>query len=164
MNELELSAELFLQTVAEAAAEGRSVIVAGTGDSMLPFIRPETDKLLLSPLPERPLLPGDIVLYRRPNGQAVIHRILRAEGDRFDLVGDHQIMIDRNVPRAALVAYVKQVIRPEGIVDCDTDAARRKACRETERRLHPPKETLLRHYARAVKRRIANKWNKRKQL
>ena len=79
------------------------------------------------------------------------------------MLGDNQLWIERNVPRAWLVAYVKQVLRPEGPYDCDSDAARRLAVRTMERRLHPPKQSPLRHCAGAVKRRLENLIHKRKQ-
>lgn len=156
MKELPISPEILLQTVAEAVGEGRSIIVAGSGNSMRPFIRPETDKLLLTPMPERSLLPGDIVLYCRPNGQAVIHRVYRVRGERCDMLGDNQYWVERGVPRRVMLAYVKEVLRPEGSFDCDTDGARREACREMRRRQRNAKPSRLRHYAGAVKRRIRN--------
>ncbi len=161
MKEPELSAQLILQTVEEAVRQGESVIISGSGTSMKPFIRPELDRLLLTPLPRRPLLPGDVVLYRRPGGAPVIHRIYRARGDCFDMLGDNQVRIERNVPRESIVAYLKQVLRPEGSYDCDSKAARKEACKAMERRLNPPRETRLRMYARAAKRRLEKLTGKR---
>lgn len=162
MNELPISSEVLLRTVEDAVRKGQSVIIAGTGDSMRPFIRPETDKLLLAPLPARALLPGDVVLYRRPGGEAVIHRIFRVRGDSYDMLGDNQLLIEQNVPRACVIAYVKEVIRPDGALDCDTDEERRRAVRTMRDRLHPKKDHLLRRCARAAKRRAARLLKQRK--
>ena len=72
-----------------------------------------------------------------------------------DMLGDNQLLIEQNVPRACVIAYVKEVIRPDGALDCDTDAERRRAVRTMRDRLHPKKDHLLRRCARAAKRRAA---------
>ena len=91
---------------------GEEITVSGHGTSMLPTIR-DTDRLVVAPLPES-IRTGDVLMYVRPDGHTVIHRVWRVHDGRFDMLGDYQLLIERNVPHAAVVALVKTVIHPDG--------------------------------------------------
>lgn len=56
------------------------------GASMLPFLR-AGDRLELRPLDARPPRPGDLLVFIQ-DGQLVVHRLLRREGDRCLTAGD----------------------------------------------------------------------------
>ena len=152
MKEWELSSDALLLLVRTAVAQGRGAVITGTGDSMLPLIRPDRDRVVLSPLPQRGLLPGDVVLYERGDGHAVIHRICRVRPDSFDLLGDHQVYIDRRVAPERIVALATKIIRPDGTEFLtDTDAERARACREMRLRM---RRYLLHHYAARLRQRF----------
>lgn len=80
----------YLDTVAELLKNGqRAVPVPVSGVSMRPFLR-EGDTVFLDPLPEK-LRPGDIILFTRPTGQYVLHRIAAVRKDGTLLMqGDAQ--------------------------------------------------------------------------
>lgn len=68
------------------------VTVAGT--SMCPFLHPD-DVVFLGPL-TKPAAPGDIVLFTRPDGRYVLHRIIGCSADgSYQLLGDNQIRTER---------------------------------------------------------------------
>ena len=70
--------------------EGHSnVPVTVSGTSMVPFLRPG-DTVYLN-LPERPYRVGDVVLFTRPGGSYVLHRIVGKKDGCFMLLGDGQI-------------------------------------------------------------------------
>ena len=74
------------------------------GNSMLPLIRPNIDSVLI----ERPteISRYDILLYRRQNGQFVLHRLMKIEKDTFTMCGDHQYYLEKGLPRDAVLARV----------------------------------------------------------
>ena len=140
MKELLLSSGAFAQAVRETVARGETILISGTGTSMEPLIRADRDKVLLAPLPDRALLPGDIVLYRRENGQIVLHRIYRVHENGYDMLGDGQLWVEQNVAKEQLIAFAREIRRPDGVLFCDTPEERQRACREMRRkirRLHP---------------------------
>lgn len=151
MKEHLITPAALIAAVCEATSHGGTILIAGTGTSMEPFIRADKDKVLLAPLPERPLLAGDIVLYRRTNGQAVLHRIYRVHRDCFDMLGDGQLWIEKGVTKQQLLAFVQEIHRPEGVCRCDTAQARQRACSEMKRRIRRQRP---RHLIAVLKRRL----------
>lgn len=117
LNEKEKTDGKFTLSLAEFvrpfAANNKEVTITGKGTSMLPTIT-EQCLLVMAPLPKDGCKAGDILLYARPNGQSVIHRIWRVMAQGYDMLGDNQIAIERGVPKDAAVAYVKTIIRPDG--------------------------------------------------
>ena len=82
----------YLDMVCGLLARGEtSVLVPVAGTSMTPFLRPG-DVAYLKAV-DAPPRRGDIVLYRRPGGQYVLHRIhtVREEG-WYEVVGDAQLV------------------------------------------------------------------------
>lgn len=98
--------------IEEALAAGQTVRFSPKGTSMLPFLRQGIDQVELSPLPEK-LRKYDLPLYRRDNGQYVLHRIVRV-GETYTCVGDNQFELEHGVRRDQMIARVTAVIRPRG--------------------------------------------------
>ena len=74
------------------------------GTSMLPLIVEGRDSVRLVK-PEN-LKVDDIALYKRDNGQFVLHRIVAAEGDVFDMCGDNQLVVEKGIRRDQIMAKV----------------------------------------------------------
>ena len=94
----------YLNTVCTLLTEGKTdVPVPVTGNSMCPFLHPgDIVYLNLPGTPKR----GDIVLFTRPDGSFVLHRIYRVCRDgSFLLLGDNQL-IPEPVPAAQIQAKV----------------------------------------------------------
>ena len=70
--------------------EGHSKVpVTVSGGSMTPFLH-HGDTVYLNPVEAAPQK-GDIVLYTRPSGQYVLHRIVKVNGDgSYIMLGDAQ--------------------------------------------------------------------------
>jgi len=61
-----------------------------TGISMLPMLHNRRDSVVLTPVSQPPKK-GDIILYRRENGQFILHRIIRKDGlTDYICSGDNQ--------------------------------------------------------------------------
>ncbi|MBR3972812.1 MAG: S24/S26 family peptidase [Oscillospiraceae bacterium] len=80
----------YLDIVCELLLQGQShVPVPVAGNSMVPFLH-NGDTVYLE-LPRTPLKKADIVLYTRPDGRYILHRIVRVNSDgSFIMMGDAQ--------------------------------------------------------------------------
>ncbi len=96
--------EEFVPLIKEAFSHGQTTKIPVTGNSMLPLLRPK-DVVTLAP-PSVDLERGDIVLYRRQDGRFVLHRVVDIYADTIDFCGDNQVVIERDVPKSAVIAYV----------------------------------------------------------
>ena len=103
----------YLDTVCALLAQGHgSVAVPVAGGSMVPFLH-NGDTVYLD-LPERPPKRGDIVLYTRPDGRYILHRVVRRRGDgSFLMAGDAQQALER-VPDPGRIHAVVTAARHKG--------------------------------------------------
>jgi len=114
--------------IAEVFAKGGTFPIYPDGVSMLPLLRPGEHGVLLASPPER-LKKYDIALYVRDNGAFVLHRVVKARGDTYDMIGDNQVYIERGV-RADQIRAVATGRYRDGIFESfDMPALRRYAKR-----------------------------------
>ncbi|RIA75633.1 signal peptidase I [Anaeroplasma bactoclasticum] len=73
------------------------------GTSMLPMLK--TGDLVTIKKVES-LQKGDIVLFRRFDESFVLHRIIRVNNDSYDIVGDHQGIVEKNVLFGQMIGVV----------------------------------------------------------
>ena len=99
-----------LPLLTEVFAVGGRVPLAVTGGSMRPFLREGRDTVLLS-APKR-VKKGDVVFFRRINGQWVLHRVVAVKADGYLLNGDAQLWTEP-VPVGRVMAVVTGVRRGE---------------------------------------------------
>ncbi len=106
------SAELdaLMPLIREQLLSGGRVTFSPRGTSMLPMIRQGQDTVTLSPLPER-LKKYDLPLYRRENGQYVLHRVVRVSKDRYTCIGDNQFVFEHDLRHAQMIAVVSSFCR-----------------------------------------------------
>lgn len=109
--------EELMPMIRASLAEGRTVVIKPRGTSMLPLIRQGKDSVELSALPER-LKKYDLPLYQRPNGQYVLHRIVKA-GDTYTCIGDNQFQKETGVAPEWMIAWVTAVYREGKRVSTD---------------------------------------------
>ena len=82
--------DAYMPVLRELLAQGRSVSLTVTGESMSPFLRHGRDQIRLEGVTAPPKR-GDMVLFQRRNGQYIMHRILRRLPDgNYALIGDGQ--------------------------------------------------------------------------
>lgn len=104
------SAELF-PAVIELLQNDQKVRISVTGDSMMPFLREDTDSVELSGASYDKLRFGQIPLIRRDSGQYILHRLIRKSGGSFYIAGDAQFWIEGPLRPDQLVAIVTRVWR-----------------------------------------------------
>lgn len=152
---------------------GQEVLLTVTGNSMSPLLRHERDQVVLvKPSDPTVLRTGDVPLYRRDNGQIVLHRIVERDdgkkrrfyGERqalpsmhsssgltYTLLGDAQTEREPNVRPEQILAVAAAFIRDGKRVDCHSTVYRRRCLRW--HRLLPLRAPLvwLWHLPRRVK-------------
>ena len=99
-----------LETYRELLQSVKTLPLLISGNSMVPFLVHERDTVYLTRI-DRPLKVGDMVLYQRDNGEYILHRICRLEGERFCMVGDAQIVLEHGIRYDQVFARVEWVQR-----------------------------------------------------
>lgn len=107
--EKELRLEQLLPLIQEQLEAGKSVKFMPRGISMLPMLRQGIDSVVLSPLPEK-LKKYDLPLYRRDNGQFVLHRIVKVE-NTYTCIGDNQFVYEPGLEHGQMVGLVTAFYR-----------------------------------------------------
>ena len=97
--------------------ENGFLIIHPVGVSMLPLLRGGKDTVELV-APDAVSL-HDVIWYRRPDGEYVLHRVVGIEGDTFVLCGDHQIAREHGVCREDILGVMRGFYRGERHVSVD---------------------------------------------
>lgn len=93
----------------ELALHGR-LVYTNVGDSMMPLLRQNRDLMII----ERPagrLKRFDVPLYRRDNGQYVLHRIVRVRRDDYVLCGDNRVQLETGIIDRHILGVLTGVVR-----------------------------------------------------
>jgi len=98
-----------INAVTEAGGEFELVV---TGVSMHPFLVDRRDRVYLAKCDTETIRRGDILLYTRPDGSLILHRVYKVrDNGRLDIVGDNQWQLERGVPKERVVARVTRCVR-----------------------------------------------------
>lgn len=100
--------ELYKVILLQLENGGRARLTV-TGRSMLPLLRAYRDAVELVPVSGR-LKNGRIILYRRENGQFVLHRIVRQRENGYICCGDNEAAREP-VSDTQLLAVVEALVR-----------------------------------------------------
>ncbi len=103
----------------ELITMGSSVNMIVTGDSMYPFLRNCMDSVTLEH-PKKRLKICDIVLVRRPDGNYVLHRIVKIEDGKFSMLGDAQTQEEGPLPIDCIIAVVSAVNKNNSEISTDS--------------------------------------------
>lgn len=112
--------ELF-PIIKEKLSLGGSFKFSPKGVSMLPIIRPGIDSVTISPV-NRKLKKYDVPLYRRDNGQFVLHRVISVKKNSYVMCGDNQLVPEYNISDRHIIGLVTSIHRPDGIIYVNDDS------------------------------------------
>ena len=107
-------AELFpvMQEILQSGGEFR---LFPQGTSMLPLLKQGVDSVILRT--DNNIKKGDICLYKRNNGDFVLHRVIKvAKNDTLVFRGDNQTKAEPDVKREQIIAKVVCVMHGENAV------------------------------------------------
>ncbi len=106
------------------------------GTSMLPMIRQGIDSVVLSAAPEV-LKKYDLPLYRRDNGQFVIHRVVDIKKDGYVMCGDNQYVREYPVTQRQILAIVEGYYKGDKYIACtDSEYLKYAKKRVNNRRIY----------------------------
>lgn len=94
-----------------------------SGTSMEPLLHAHSSTVVLEPLAGPPKK-GDVVLYRRPDGAYVLHRVLRSGPEKSLLRGDN-CLEGEIVPNRWMTGVMTGFYSGEDYCSCDSAAYRR---------------------------------------
>ena len=110
MSEVRSMEELAPLIVSTVEAGGEFKLIT-RGTSMLPLLRNGMDTAVLVKKPAA-LKKGDVPLFRREDGQFVLHRAVKVYQDgSFDARGDNQLVTEKGVKYGQVIAVMTAVIR-----------------------------------------------------
>lgn len=115
----QIKIEEMMPVIKEVLDSGATFRFYPKGQSMLPTIVEKKDSVVLAS-PEGIGL-YDAVLYRRNNGQFVLHRIVAVNETTFDMCGDAQTDIEKNVPKSSVIAKVCAIYKEDVYTDVSDD-------------------------------------------
>lgn len=100
------------------------------GSSMEPLIRCKKDIVTVVPL-KRELFPGDIVLFERPDGAFVVHRLYQCslDGCMIQTWGDNCIQPDQEIYKEKVLGIVVCVEKNGRQIKLDTEKQRKRGVR-----------------------------------
>lgn len=107
-----IDVEILLETLQTE----KNIILPVQGVSMVPFLMPGTDSVMVE-LPKIPPKKGDIVLYKKANS-VVMHRVIEVKKTTFSAAGDNERAVESGIPFTYLKARVVQVISPTDRLTC----------------------------------------------
>ena len=101
----------FYPLIKEVLDSGGEFRLYPRGTSMMPLLRQGTDSVILVKCDNKPRK-RDIIFYRRPNGQFVLHRIVGTSKDgTYVLCGDNQTALEKGITDDMIIAVVTDVFR-----------------------------------------------------
>ncbi|MBQ4039695.1 MAG: S24/S26 family peptidase [Oscillospiraceae bacterium] len=108
--------ELF-PIIEEKLRLGGSVTFRPHGISMRPLIRQGKDSVTVEALAKTPQV-GDVIFYRRPDGQFVLHRIVGEDKNGYILCGDNQKILEHGVKTEWIIGILTAVSRKGKVLEC----------------------------------------------
>lgn len=116
--EREVAFEELMPLIEDSFRQGLTVTLPVTGYSMRPLFLHKRDSVILTACDPCSLKRGDVPLYRRDNGQFVLHRIIRVYEDTYTLTGDAQWELEIGLPKENVIALMTGFVRKGKTVDC----------------------------------------------
>ena len=99
---------------------GTDVTITVVGNSMFPLLCNYRDTVTLTKCDKHNLKKGQIPLYLRQDGTYVLHRIIKVNENTYDMLGDSQTIIERDVPKENVLCVVKGFTRKNKYHDCES--------------------------------------------
>ena len=89
--------------------DGR-LVYTNVGDSMHPLIRQDRDLLIIEK-PQGRLKKYDVPLYKRDNGQYVLHRVLKVRDSDYVICGDNRYSKEYGITDRHIIGVLTAVVR-----------------------------------------------------
>jgi len=101
----------------EKIMSGGKVKFHPKGTSMLPLLRQGIDSVELTKAPET-LKKYDIPLYKRENGQFVLHRVVKVTKNGYVMCGDNQCVYEKYIQNDQILAVASGIYKGDKYISC----------------------------------------------
>lgn len=118
-NTKKVSLEELEPIIREKLNNGGTVQLPITGSSMLPLLVQGRDSVILSPIANIQI--GDIIFYKRDDGQFVLHRIIGENEQGYILCGDNQWIKEYGITRRHIIGVVSEIILDKKTISVDNE-------------------------------------------
>ena len=98
-------------TYEEQIEQHGSLIYTNVGDSMWPLLHEGRDLMVIDKKPEGRMKKYDAILYKRPCGKYIMHRILKVRQDDYVLCGDNRWLREFGVKDEWILGVLTAVVR-----------------------------------------------------
>ena len=115
MNEYKVHLSEIWDVMQEQIENGGEVKFSPKGISMLPLIEEGRDSVILRKAPEK-LKKYDVALYRRANGNFVLHRVVGVKNDCYIMCGDNQYAYEKNVSNDSILAIMTGLYKGDNYI------------------------------------------------
>lgn len=96
------------------------IVFPNEGDSMMPLLRQHKDIMVIRKITE-PLKKYDAVLFKRPNGAYVLHRIIKVCGlGQYRIAGDNR-WFSEIIPEEWIIGILSEVIKDGRHISVDSE-------------------------------------------
>lgn len=115
------------ESIEARLAQDGFYVTTTVGVSMKPMLRNRRDRVVISPVDDKPLQKWDLPLYRTADGKYLLHRIIGVREDGVYLVrGDNTYRIEA-IPHDAIVGVMSEFYRGKRHVSASNKHYRRYA-------------------------------------
>lgn len=108
--QLTVDTKELIEAYRELLPQVDSLALNVTGHSMSPFLAENRDSVRICKI-TKPLKVGDMALYKRDNGQYILHRVCRVKNGTYSMIGDAHNVIEDGIRKDQIIATVKSVVR-----------------------------------------------------
>ena len=105
-----------MMTFEEEIQNSGKLIYTTVGVSMRPLIKQGRDLLIVTK-PQGRLKKYDIPLYKRKNGQYVLHRVVKVNDDGYVILGDNCIKWENDIKDDQIIGVLTSLVRKGKEVD-----------------------------------------------
>ena len=102
--------------IRETVKSGGEFRLITAGVSMKPLLRNRKDTVVLVKAPAH-LKRFDIPLYKRKDGQFVLHRVISCDKEGYVMCGDNQLIKEYGITDSDVIAVVSKIIRNGKTID-----------------------------------------------
>lgn len=98
-------------TFEEEIEKHGNLVYTNTGDSMRPLLRQGRDLMVIIRKPKERLKRYDVPLYKRDDGQYVLHRILKVRKNDYVICGDNRWHREYGITDSQIIGVLSAVVR-----------------------------------------------------
>ena len=98
------SMEHIVRLAVPVLQEGRGIKFTVVGDSMYPIFRNNVERVTMKKV--KKIKKYDVILYRRDNGEYVLHRVIGKGKMGYKLCGDNQLLVEYPVKSESVIAVM----------------------------------------------------------